>query len=130
MARTLDATAGPTAPFAVNGARVVVTLRQTVDPPCLVPASVEVRLTNAQGATEAEALSAPAENSRLAVSPSTDVALSMTWVRQGCFSPTVDATAGYLLWSTPNGPVDVNIAGLGRDAVAPCHDAFGATDLQ
>lgn len=130
LGRTLDAAAGPTAPFAGNGARVVVTLHETAASPCLVPASVEVRLTNAQGATEAEALSTPAQSSRLTISPSTDASLSMTWVRQGCFSPTVDAAAGYLVWSSPNGAVDVNITGIAADAVAPCHGAFGVTDLQ
>lgn len=61
---------------------------------------------------------------------STEAGLSLTWVRQGCFSPTIAAAGGYLLWSSPGGPVEVGIAGIAGDAVAPCHDAFGITDLQ
>ena len=126
----LDARAGPAEPFAGNGARIVVTVHATGTRPCLVPASVELRLTDAHGATEAEALSAPATTARLAIGPSTDAALSMTWVRQGCFSPTADAARGDIDWSGPSGPVEVNISGIAEDAVAPCHDAFGVTNLQ
>ncbi len=108
----------------------MVTLHETGAQACLVPAAVEVRLTNAHGGTEAEALSTPAAGSRLTIGPSTDAALSITWVRQDCFSPGVAAAAGYLFWSSPTGTVEVNIAGIARDAVAPCHGAFGASDLQ
>ena len=83
--RLLRASAGPAGPFAGNGARVVVTLQATAAQPCLVPAHVEVRLTNPHGTIEAEALSTPAVSSTLAIGPSTDAGLSMTWVRQGCF---------------------------------------------
>jgi hypothetical protein len=126
----LEARAGPTEPFAGNGARIVVTVHETGTRPCLVPASVEVRLTNPQGATEAEALSTPATNARLAIGPSTDAVLSMTWVRLECFSPTAAAARGYVDWSSPSGRVAVNISGIPEDAVAPCHDAFGVTNLQ
>jgi len=107
-----------------------VTLHATGGTPCLVPATVEVRLTSAAGATEAEALSTPAEGSKLTIGPSSDASLSLTWIRQGCFSPTVTAAAGDLDWRSPAGAVDVSIAGIAQDTVAPCHGAFGATDLQ
>jgi hypothetical protein len=126
----LTATAGPTEPFAGNGARISVTLHETNLSSCLVPASVEVRLTNAAGATETEALSTPGGSSTLAIGPSTAASLSLTWVRQGCFTPSVNAAGGYLLWSTPPGAVEVIIAGIAADQVAPCHDAFGITNLQ
>ncbi len=127
--RTLSAAAGPTQPFAGNGARVELTLRQA-GPPCLVPASIEVRLTSAQGGTEAEALSAPASRATVTLSPSADAGLSLTWVRQGCFSPTVEAAGAYALWSSPNGQVEVAVAGVAADDIAPCHGAFGITNLQ
>jgi hypothetical protein len=91
---------------------------------------MEVRLTSAQGVTEAEALSAPATAATLTLSSSADAGLSLTWVRQGCFSPTVEAAGAYALWSSPNGQVEVPIAGVAEDDVAPCHGAFGITDLQ
>jgi hypothetical protein len=91
---------------------------------------VEVRLTNAQGATEAEAIGPPAATSTRAIGPFTGASLSITWVRQGCFSPTVDAAGGYLLWNNPSGSVEVNIAGIAEDDLAPCHDVFGVTALQ
>ena len=74
--RLLRASAGPAGPFAGNGARVVVTLQAAAAQPCLVPARVEVRLTNPQGIIEAEALSTPAVSSTLAIGPSTDAGLA------------------------------------------------------
>jgi hypothetical protein len=109
---------------------MVVALRESGSLPCRIPVSVEVRLTDARGATEAEALSAPASNSTLAMGPSTQAGLTLTWVRQGCFTPAVRAAGGYLRWNSPTGLVDVTIAGIPEADVAPCHDAFGVTDLQ
>lgn len=125
----LGATAGATEGFDGNGARAYVAVHNVGSRPCLVPTSVEVRLTNSQGVMEAQGLGTPPSRATLAIGPSEPAELSLTWIRQGCFTPTVAAAGGYLLWPGPDGSVLLPIAGIPQDTVAPCHGAFGVTDL-
>lgn len=124
------ASAGPAYSVYGNGEAVDVTVSQVGTGACRMPSTVTVILTDKSGGTISSAQSSPQSGELLTLAAGHQAKLRLDWVSQGCFSAGAVAAGAELEWATPKGSPSLVIQGLGRDAVAPCHSAFGVSALQ
>lgn len=124
------AKAGPAYTVYGNGEAVDVTVSLNGQTPCRLPSMVTVVLADKSGTAISSAQSDPRSVASLTLAAGRQARLRIDWVSQGCFSPGQVAAGGKLEWATPQGSRSSVIQGLGQDSVAPCHSAFGVSDLQ
>lgn len=113
-----------------NGEAVDVTITQHGPGACLLPSVVSIVLTGSNDATLGSANSSPGSAPPLTLTAGQQAKLRIDWVSQGCFSPAPAAASAIVEWATPQGSGSLAIQGFGQDSVAPCHSAFGVSDLQ
>lgn len=124
------AKAGPAYSVYGNGEAVDVTVSQVGRGACRIPSVVTVVLTDKNGTAISSAQSEPQSGTSLTLAAGQTAKLRIDWVSQGCFSTAQVASGGELEWATPQGSPSSLIQELGQASVAPCHSAFGVSDLQ